>query len=67
MGAALPILLAVVLGAVLLVILFGTLTMARGGEFNRRHGNRLMRARVILQFAAVVLLVLLILATRGGG
>ena len=67
MSAALPILLGVALFAVLATILFGVFTMARGGEFNRRHGNRLMRLRVILQAVAVVLFVLLILATRRGG
>lgn len=67
MGAALPILLAILLGAVLIVILFGVLTMAVGGDFNRRYGNKLMRLRVLLQLAAVALFVVLILATRGGG
>ena len=67
MGTALTILLGVALGAVLIVILFGVFTMARGGEFNRRHGNTLMRLRVILQLVAVVLFVLLILSTRMGG
>ena len=42
----------------------GLFAMARGGEFNRRHGNRLMRWRVLMQGAALLLLVLLMLATR---
>jgi hypothetical protein len=30
---------------------------ARGGEFNRKHGNRMMRWRIYAQFVAVVLIV----------
>ena len=67
MGAVLSIFLAIVLGTVLIVILVGVFTMARGGAFNERYGNRLMRLRVALQLVAVVVFVLLILSTRGGG
>lgn len=31
--------------ATALVLLFGVLTMARGGEFNRKYGNKLMRSK----------------------
>lgn len=33
---------------------------ARGGEFNRKHGNRLMRWRIIAQAIAVALILLFI-------
>ncbi|MEO1960007.1 MAG: twin transmembrane helix small protein [Paracoccus sp. (in: a-proteobacteria)] len=33
---------------------------ARGGEFNRKHGNRLMRWRIIGQAIAVALILLFI-------
>ena len=52
-----------------LVILFAVLTLgalflglggfARGGEFNRKYGNVVMRWRIGLQLAAVLLLMLL--------
>ncbi len=48
--------------AVLAVLLTGVIGMARGGEFNRRYGNTLMRWRVILQLLAVLLLALAFLA-----
>jgi hypothetical protein len=32
--------------------------MLKGGEFNKRWGNKLMRARVILQGLAVLLILL---------
>ena len=58
------ILLAVAMAGVLLVLFVGVGAMARGGEFNRRYGNRLMRLRVVLQAVALLLFVLLILASR---
>ena len=38
--------------------MLGILSMARGGEFNAKYGNKLMRARVITQFVALALMAL---------
>jgi len=57
----LSILLAIALGSVMVVLIFGLIAMARGGEFNRKYGNKLMRARVALQAAAIVLFLLFML------
>ncbi|MEJ0063200.1 MAG: twin transmembrane helix small protein [Alphaproteobacteria bacterium] len=46
------------MAAVLAVLLIGILALAKGGEFNRKWGNKLMRARVILQFLALALFAL---------
>jgi Hypoxia induced protein conserved region len=46
--------LAVTLG----ILLVGVMGMARGGEFNRKYGNKLMRMRVIAQFTALLLMAL---------
>ncbi|MCB1591918.1 MAG: twin transmembrane helix small protein [Alphaproteobacteria bacterium] len=35
--------------AVVAVLVTGIIGMARGGEFNKKYGNKLMRARVMLQ------------------
>ena len=56
--SGLQILVAVALMATLGVLAVGLFSMARGGDFNRRHGNRLMRARVITQGATVALLLI---------
>ncbi|MGF1658949.1 MAG: twin transmembrane helix small protein [Rubrimonas sp.] len=53
--------------AVLAVLLLGFMSFAKGGEFNRRWSNKLMRLRVALQAAAVVLIVVLAWALRNGG
>jgi hypothetical protein len=45
--------------ATLGVLAVGVVGFLRGGAFNERYGNKLMRARVGLQFLAVILLGLL--------
>ena len=42
---------------VLVILMVGVGGFAKGGDFNRKHANRLMRWRIIAQFVAVVLLV----------
>ncbi|HJS31451.1 MAG TPA: twin transmembrane helix small protein [Alphaproteobacteria bacterium] len=63
-AAALPYLIAATLVAVAATLFAGLFTMARGGDFNARWGNRLMRLRVGLQGLAVALFLLYILLTR---
>lgn len=57
----LPILLMIAMLATLAVLVVGLIGFFQGGEFNRKYGNKLMRARVTLQFIAIVLLVLVII------
>ncbi|MEM7645041.1 MAG: twin transmembrane helix small protein [Pseudomonadota bacterium] len=54
-----PLFYIIVLGclAVLVILMVGVGGFAKGGEFNKKHGNRLMRMRVIAQFVVVLLLV----------
>ena len=59
----LPTLVIVSMLTTLSILLFGVITMIRGGEFNRRNSNKLMRARVIMQ-GVTLLLVVLMFATR---
>ena len=47
--------------ATLVILLVGVTAMGKGGDFNERYGNKLMRARVSLQLVAVMLLGLLLL------
>lgn len=51
--------------AALGALIIGVFGMAKGGAFNKKYGNKLMRARVILQGAALGLFVLAVLAGRG--
>ncbi len=43
--------------AVLVILMIGIGGFARGGEFNKKHANRLMRYRLAAQFVAVLLIV----------
>jgi hypothetical protein len=52
---------------VVLVLLVGVGGFARGGAFNAKYANKIMRLRLLAQFIAVVLIVLFVwLAGRGG-
>lgn len=60
------ILVAIATLAVLGILLVGIGGFAKGGEFNRKHSNRLMRWRIGVQFIAV-LAILLFIWLRGTG
>lgn len=51
---------------VLVILMIGIGGFAKGGEFNRKHSNRIMRYRIAAQAVAVVL-ILLFVFIRGGG
>ncbi len=53
--------------AVLVILMIGIGGFAKGGEFNRRHANRIMRYRIIAQAVAVALILLFILISGGIG
>jgi hypothetical protein len=42
----------------LIILMIGIGSFAKGGEFNRRNSNRLMRYRIIAQAVAVILILL---------
>jgi hypothetical protein len=60
MSNILTILLFVAMGITLIVLFTGLISMARGGEFNRKNSNRLMRLRVLFQGIAVLLFILIL-------
>ncbi len=53
------------LAATVIVLVAGVIAMLRGGEFNRKYGNKLMRARVAMQALVIALLFVLYLINRG--
>ncbi len=65
MASLLNTLVAIALAGTLVVLAAGVFAMARGGEFNRKWGNKLMRARVATQGLAILLLLALFLINRG--
>ena len=62
-----PLFIAAAIAALLVlgVLMVGIGGFAKGGEFNRRHANRLMRYRIIAQFVAVVLILAFVAFSRG--
>ncbi|MGR3570959.1 twin transmembrane helix small protein [Brevirhabdus sp.] len=51
---------------VLGILLFGIGGFAKGGEFNRKHANRIMRYRVIAQAVAIALILAFVYFRRTG-
>jgi len=50
--------------AALGALIIGIFGMVKGGEFNKKYGNKLMRARVILQGAALAFFALAVVAYK---
>jgi len=55
------------MAAVVVALVIGIGGFGKGGEFNRKNANKMMRLRILFQFVAVVLLLSYIyLQSRGG-
>jgi succinate dehydrogenase hydrophobic anchor subunit len=52
---------------VLVILMFGLGTFTRGGEFNRKYANLIMRWRVGAQAVAILLILLFVWLRRQGG
>lgn len=51
---------------VLLVLIFGVGAFAKGGDFNRKYANKIMRLRILAQAIAVVMLLITAWLARNG-
>lgn len=56
---------AIAMVIVLAILATGIGGFAKGGEFNRKHGNRMMRWRLIAQAIAVAIIMLFIWMKSG--
>lgn len=52
---------------VAIILLFGIGTYTKGGEFNRRNANKIMRWRLAMQFIAVILIAGFVYFRGNGG
>ncbi|MEO1640752.1 MAG: twin transmembrane helix small protein [Pseudomonadota bacterium] len=59
-------LMVVAVGAVLIILMLGIGTFGKGGEFNKKHANKIMRWRIGAQLIAVILIVVFVYL-RGNG
>ena len=57
------ILIPISIAAVTLVLGVGLYGMFQGGEFNKKYSNKLMRLRILLQFVAIVIIMLAVYLT----
>ena len=53
--------------AVAIVLMLGIGGFGKGGEFNRKYANKLMRLRIALQFVAVLLVLAYVYLRQQGG
>jgi hypothetical protein len=60
------ILVVVAVAVVAIILLTGIGGFAKGGDFNRKHANRIMRYRIYAQAVAVALILLFVWLRRGG-
>jgi len=62
------IIVAVAVGIVAIVLLVGLYSLYRGGDFARSYSNKIMRLRIVAQFAAIVIIMaVLYFWGRGSG
>lgn len=61
------ILVAIAVLIVLAILLLGIGTFGKGGEFNRKYANKIMRWRIGAQFIAVLLILAFVYLRRQGG
>ncbi|MEM8788009.1 MAG: twin transmembrane helix small protein [Pseudomonadota bacterium] len=48
------------------VLLVGVGAFAKGGEFNRKYANKIMRLRLLTQFIAVLIILAVVYFSSGG-
>jgi hypothetical protein len=60
------ILVAVAVLIVLGILLWGIGSFGKGGDYNKKYANKIMRYRIGAQFVAVLLILLFVYLRRGG-
>jgi Hypoxia induced protein conserved region len=60
------ILVIIAVASVAVILLTGIGGFAKGGDFNRKHANRIMRWRIYAQAVAIALILLFVYMRRGG-
>tara|TARA_B100001142_G_C13809697_1_gene452252 strand:+ start:272 stop:466 length:195 start_codon:yes stop_codon:yes gene_type:complete len=60
----LPIIMVFFMVGALIVVIVGVVAMAVNGKLNKRHSNKLMRLRILLQAIAIVFFVIIVWLSR---
>jgi hypothetical protein len=56
---------AIAIFAVFVILCLGLFTLFKGGEISATWSNRLMRMRVLAQFVAIILILIVLWASQG--
>jgi hypothetical protein len=60
----LPLSMGLFMGGALVVVVVGGVAMAANGKLNKKHSNKLMRLRILLQAIAIVFFVIIVWFSR---
>ena len=60
----LPIIMVLFMVGALVAVIIGIIAMAANGKLNKKHSNKLMRLRVLLQAIAIVFFVIIVWLSR---
>ncbi len=63
-SSVLPFVLIVSMVLALLMVVIGVIAMAKNGNFNKKHSNKLMRMRVLFQGIAVLVFAAILYLSR---
>ena len=61
------ILIIISMAVVLIILMVGIGGFGKGGEFNRKYANKIMRLRILAQFLAVVIILLFVYLSGSRG
>lgn len=67
MGDPLFVIVVLAVLAVAVVLMLGIGGFAKGGDFNKKYANKIMRLRIVMQAIAVVLILIYIYLKRQAG
>ena len=59
------ILIIISMAVVLIILMVGIGGFGKGGEFNRKYANKIMRLRILLQAIAILLIIVFVYFSRG--
>ena len=60
----LPLFMVLFMAGALIVVIIGVVAMAANGKLNKKHSNKLMRLRILLQAVAIVFFVIIVWLSR---
>jgi NADH:ubiquinone oxidoreductase subunit 6 (subunit J) len=60
----LPVIMVLFMAGALVVVIIGVVAMAANGKLNKRHSNKLMRFRILLQAIALAFFVIIVWLSR---